>query len=206
MVGCRWERKKTSKQWRFSAWWWWRRWKKERKKNKGKKKRCPFSFLNTLPAVHWQFLLLPPVKYKTRCFSNISSNYVHVPIVVLTDCVHVIILLNSINQLGSVIGTQHVYCKVRTAFLYTQINFRFQKGQLNRYRDIFGPVSPSVLNNSAIPTKYTQTLHTGTHLFPYSSSSINKMEFLKFLNINTKLVVLTCIVVIVLFTCVLPVL
>jgi len=126
------ERGKTSKQRSFSAWW--RRRTGRRKKKK--EKRCPFNFLNTLSAVHWQFLLLPPVKYKSRCFSNISSNYVHVPIVVLTDCVHVIILLNSINQLGSVIGIQHVYCKVRTAFLYTQFNFRFQKGQLIRYRDI----------------------------------------------------------------------
>jgi len=113
---------KTSKQRSFSDWWWWwirRRRRKKERKRKGKRKGCPFNFLNTLPAVHWQFFLLPPVKYKRRCFSNISSNYIHVPIVVLTHCVHVIILLNSINQLGSVIGTQHVYCNVRTAFLYT---------------------------------------------------------------------------------------
>ena len=110
----------------------------ERKKEKKEreKEKMSIQFSQYIPAVHWQFLLLPPIKYKSRCFSNFGSNYIHVPIVVLTDCVHVIILLNSINQLGSVIGTQYIYCKVRTAFLYTQFNFRFQKGQLNRYRDI----------------------------------------------------------------------
>jgi len=150
--------------------------KDKEKKKERRRKRCEFSLLNTLSAVHWQFLLLPPVKYKSRCFLNISSNSVHVPIVALTDCVHVIILLNSINQLGSVIGIQHVYCKVRTALLYTQINFRFPKGQLIRYRDIFGLVSPSVRNHSAIPTKYTKTLHNRQKSFIHSSSSITVMQ------------------------------
>ena len=140
----------------------------KRKRIKKKKKERRRKDVNSVCSIHYQQFTgsscyCHRLSTKVDVFLNISSNYVHVPIVVLTDCVHVIILLNSINQLGSVIGTQHVYCKLRTAFLYTQFNFRFPKGQLIRYRDIFGLVSPSVRNHSAIPTKYTQTLHTGTH-------------------------------------------
>jgi hypothetical protein len=56
---------------------------------------------------------------------------------VLTDCVHVIIFINIIYKLGSTIGAQHVYCQKRTAFLYSQFNFAFQRGQLNRYKGNF---------------------------------------------------------------------
>jgi len=121
------EKSKSSKQWSFKAWWWWRRQRKRRRK-----KRCAFNLLSTLWATYCQFLLLPPVKYKSRCFPNISINYVHVPINLLIDCVRVVIFLNITNKLGSTVRTQHVYCKVSTAFLYTQIHFGFQKGQLNR--------------------------------------------------------------------------
>jgi len=124
--------------------------------------------LNTLWAVYCQFLLLPPVKYKSLSFPNISSNYVHAAINVLTDCVREIIFQNIINKLGSKFCAQHVYCKVWTAFLYTQFNFGFQKGQLNDIKLLFGIVSPSVRNNSTLPMKYTKILHTRTHLFIHS--------------------------------------
>jgi len=46
----------------------------------------------------------------------------------MTVCDRVIIFLNSINQLASLIDMKYVYCKVRIAFLNTQLNFKFQKG------------------------------------------------------------------------------
>ena len=141
------ERAKTFKQWRFSVWrkrrrrrrrrrMGSRRRKRKTRRRRKRRRRCELNLLSKLWAGYWQFLLLPPVNYKCRCFLNTSSYFVHVPINVLTDCVPVMVFLNVINQLGSKIGMQRVYCKVRTTFLNTQFNFRFQKGQLNTYRGI----------------------------------------------------------------------
>jgi hypothetical protein len=87
------------------------------------------------------------------------------------------IFLNIINKLGRKIVTQHVYCKLRTAFLNTQFIFRVQKGQLKKYRVIFVLVSPTVHNNSAVPAKHTKTLHTRTHSLIHSIDHYNADSF-----------------------------
>jgi hypothetical protein len=58
-------------------------------------------------------------------FLKLSSSYVHIPIIVVTDCV--IIFLKSINLLESVIDTQLVYYIIRSVFMDAPLNFMFQK-------------------------------------------------------------------------------
>jgi len=82
---------------------------------------------------------------------------------VLTDCV--IIFLNSINLLESLIDMQHVYYKVRAVFLVAPLNFMFQKANYTDMQIFFGLVSPSVPNNFAIPTKYTEILNSRTRSY-----------------------------------------
>jgi len=100
-------------------------------------------------------------------FFKLISNYVHVPIIVLTDCV--IIFLNRINLLESVIDMQHVYYKVRTVFLVAPLNFMFQNANCTNMQIFVGLFSPSVCNNFAMRTKYTETLHTRTRSYILSS-------------------------------------
>jgi hypothetical protein len=87
------------------------------------------------------------------------------------------IFQNIINQLGSKIVTQHVYCKLRPAFLNTQFSFRVQKGQLKNIELFFVLASPTVHNNSAVPTKHTKTLHTRTHSLIHSIDHYNADSF-----------------------------
>ena len=96
-------------------------------------------------------------------FFKLISNYVHVPIIVLTDCV--IIILNRINHLECVIDMQYVYYKVRTVFLVALLNFMFQNANCTNMQIFVVLVSPSVRNNFAMRTKYTETLHTRTRSY-----------------------------------------
>jgi len=107
-------------------------------------------------------------------FLMLISNYIHVPIIVLTECV--IIFLNRINLLESVIDKQHVKYKVRTVFLVAPLNFVFQKANYTDTQIFVGLFSPSVCNNFAIPTKYTETLHTRTRSYILSSFKITIMK------------------------------
>jgi len=100
-------------------------------------------------------------------FLKLINNYVHVPIIVLTDCL--IIILNRINHLECVIDMQYVYYKVRTVFLVALLNFMFQKANYADMQIFVGLVSPRVCNNFAVRTKYTETLHTRTRSYILSS-------------------------------------